>query len=64
MRLEQLNYDIGNFAINRGQLSSARGGDRWYLGKPQKSKPYKPPSGPFKGKAEEFESHVMGPKKK
>jgi hypothetical protein len=62
MRLEQLNYDIGNFAINRGQLSKADG-DRWYLGKPKKSKPYSLPSGPFKGKAEEFESHIMDQKK-
>jgi hypothetical protein len=61
MRLEQLNYDIGNFAINKGQLSKADG-DRWYLGKPKKSKPYKLPSGPFKGKAEEYNSSVMGKK--
>ncbi len=55
MRLNELNYDIGNFAIHTGQLKD---GARWYHGKPKKNKPYQPPRGPFKGKADGYEENI------
>jgi hypothetical protein len=57
MRLKELNYDIGNFSIHRGQLDKHQ---RWYHGKPKKAKPYKLPSGPFRGKAENYTEHILG----
>jgi len=55
MSSNQDDYDIGNFAINK---QKENGPKRWYLGN-VKGNEVKTPTGPFKGKAEEYNSHLL-----
>jgi len=55
MSSNQDDYDIGNFAINKQKESGPK---RWYFGN-LKGNAIKTPSGPFKGRAEEYNSHLL-----